>query len=119
MDVLIAILKTPACISLIATIIAAIVYRVFKINMDFNDIITAIMNEVATRNNAEIAGDTGVMKKVDVVTEINRKFADPEEKWWTQKKKNLILKRIGSIPAAVEKAWTMWSAASALKKIFK
>lgn len=119
MDFILDILKTPACITLIATIIAAIVYKVFKINMDFKDIITAIMDEVAKRHNIAKPGDTGLVKKTEVCAEIARKFADPTEKWWSQGKKKLLLSRLGSIPAAVEKAWTIWSAARSIRNFIK
>jgi hypothetical protein len=89
-------------------------------------IIDAVISEIAdideSNKNSKKIGEgilDGVEKKAVIVNQIAARFDDPHQPWWSSGKKKAVLKAFGSIPALVEKAFTVWSSARSIKAAFK
>ena len=117
----------------IGEIIAALIIALAaKLHLDWSKhkakiqaILDAIIDEIANVENEEktkapeIPLLTGSQKKDRVVQNICTNFLDEDQPWWSSKKRSMIVKIFGSIPAAVEKAFTLWSAAKGMKMLIK
>lgn len=108
---------------------ALIIALAAKLHLDWSkhkakiqEILDAIINEIANVENKQAGSLTplpGREKKLMVSENIAQRFADQNQPWWSGSKQRMVLKAFGSIPAAVEKAFTLWSAARGIKTLLK
>lgn len=91
-----------------------------KYQTKIKEILDAIISEVADVENQKTPKPlSGWEKKAAVSNRVLQKFADKGCPWWSEKKLKTVIKTFGSVPAAVEKAFTIWNAAKGIKNLIK